>query len=98
MSRAFNITRHAALRIQDMCIPPGVVREIMEHPDRVYDAKHTESRRTPNGPRRVYCKGKVALLVAVETMVILTVLWSGPEGYDRNDLSKIWQEGGWIDY
>jgi hypothetical protein len=97
VSRPFAMTRHAAERIQEMCIPPKVIRDVLDNPERTYDAKPTMSRRTPNGPRRIYCKGKVAILVAVETLTILTVLWSG-EPYDRNDVGRIWQGGGWIDY
>lgn len=98
MTRAWNMTRHAAMRIQDMCIPPSVVRDILENPERTYDDNHTMSRRTPNGPRRMYCKGKVALLVATEERMILTALWAGPQKWSREDLDLTWKDGGWIDY
>lgn len=98
MSRPWDMTRHAADRIQEMCIPPQVIRDVLAEPERTYDTRGTMARRTPNGPRRMYCKGKLAILVASDQRRILTVLWSDQEVYDRGDITKVWEEGGWIDY
>jgi len=87
---AWKMNHSAAEQIQALCIPPHVIRETLEHPDHTYDTSSTHARRTPNGPRRFYCKGKVGVLVAVRDRTILAVFL--PEGED------IYKEGGWVDY
>lgn len=92
---AWNRTPQAAQHIQEMRIPPQVIRDVLDTPERTYETGRTMARRTPNGPRRMYCRGKVAILVSIEDMLILAVLWTGGEPHDP---AMIWEDGGWIDY
>lgn len=96
----WGMSRHAALRIQEMCIPPQVIREVLEHPERTYTQNGYKARHEPfaDDDRVMYARGDVAVLVSTKDQVIVTVLWRNGDKAARNDLGKIWKEGGWIDY
>lgn len=99
--RKWKMSRHAAERIQDMCIPPHVIKEVLEHPERTYTQHKYDGEvheELAGYERKIFCKGKVALIVSKETKTIITVLWNTQGDYDREDLSNIWQGGGWVDY
>jgi hypothetical protein len=84
-----------------MCIQPHIIREVLEAPEKTYTSSGYAGSKDPrfmDQPKKVYTKGAVALVVNPETFTIITVLWAMSEEYSRDDLKKIWEDGGWTDY
>jgi hypothetical protein len=92
MSRPWEISHHAALRIIGMCIPPAAVRECMDNPQLVrgilYQGKVNE----------LFMRGEIGMVFDPRRKRIVTAIWKDGDPSDRRNISKVYEGGGWIDY